>query len=414
MQLPYFIARRYAFSRHSLNFITIITSVSIVGIAIGVAALIVVTSIFNGFRTLAESGLIGFDPHVRVSAANGAFINAADSLHRLIRAVDGVRASSSVLSGKVIGAKGAELQALQLNGVDPQEIDMVSGVSDNVISGEFDIGRHNGVARLVLGIGVADKLGTFTGDSLMLISPAALEESIVYSSYPQTVKAVVAGVFQLNNREYDAFYAYSSRGVAARLFRAAPNTAMSIDIRGAGVEDADGIAKELRALLGDAFLVETWYDLHEDLYNVLRFERMAAFTIFAIIILIAVFNVFASLTMTVKEKRSEIGVLKAMGASSKLIVRIFFGESVLIGVTGTSAGLVLGLLLCYGQIHYRWFTLDTSKYIVPAIPLEVHGSDIITIAIVALVLALLAGIYPARKAAAVRMARALMIERGMS
>lgn len=407
MRLPLFIARRYVFSKHSLNFITIITSISIVGIAIGVAALIIVMSVFNGFRELQEKFLIGFDPHVRLSAVEGTWITPADSIRSIVTTMPDVSASSSVLSGKVVAIREKSAQAFMLEGVNSSDIGSVSGIRNAVVTGRFDIAPRKGVAHVLLGIGLADKLRVFPGDTLSLVAPPAIETAIAQSSLPPLTRAVVTGLFQTNVKEYDTYQAYTSIETARTLFEAPSDAALYIDIRSTDISRADAIRQRLVERF-PSLRVETWYDLHRDLYNVMRFERMAAFVILTLIILIAVFNVFASLTMTVTEKRSEIGVLRAMGAPASTIMRIFFGESLIIGVVGTLLGILLGVGLSLGQQQYGWFALDTSRYIVPALPISLHLDDVVFVSLVALVLAPLAGIYPARKAARVRAARALI------
>lgn len=407
MQFPFFIARRYVFAKHSLNFITIITTISIVGIAIGVAALIIVMSVFNGFQELQEKFLVGFDPHVRISSARNTWINNADSVLHAVKALPGVHAASPIVAGKVVGVRGKSMQALFLQGVDHNNIGAVSGISNSVVTGVFSVDERDGMARIILGIGLADKLRVFTGDTLALVSPPAIEQAIAQSSLPVLTHAVVAGLFQTNVKEYDAFQAYTSVSTARRLFKAPAAGALYIDLRSNDIAQSEALKHTIIEQF-PALRAETWYDLHRDLYNVMRFERMAAFVVLALIIFIAVFNVFASLTMTVAEKRAEIGVLKAMGASANVITRIFFGESVIIGVVGTILGVLLGVGVSAGQATYGWFALDTTRYIVPALPIALELGDVVLISAVALILAPLAGIYPARKAARVRAARALM------
>lgn len=407
MQFPLFVARRYVFAKHSLNFITIITTISMIGIAIGVAALIIVMSVFNGFRDLQEKFLIGFDPHVRLSAQNGTWIHNADSIRTILTKMPSVHAASAVLSGKVVAIRNTSVQAFALEGVNSNDIGSVSGIRNAVVTGTFDIAPKHNTAHILLGIGLADKLRVFPGDTLSLVAPPAIEMAIAQSNLPPMTKAVVTGLFQTNVKEYDAYQAYTSIETARQFFNAPVGSALSIDIRSTDIAFADELKERLTRQFPTVH-AETWYDLHSDLYAVMRFERLAAFTVLTLIILIAVFNVFASLTMTVTEKQAEIGILKAMGAPASTIMRIFFSESLIIGVVGTAFGILIGVGLSLGQEHYGWFALDTSRYIVPALPIALNAGDVALISLVALTLAPLAGIYPARKAARVRAAQALI------
>jgi lipoprotein-releasing system permease protein len=438
--VPLFIARRYVFSKRTLNFITVITAISVGGITIGVAALIVILSVFNGFQSLVERFLVGFDPHVRISATATAqadgnssgsqFLTNTDALTTLVvraceplagRTVGGKPVhvvASAVAGGKIVvmksGANATFMQACQLYGVDTASIGLVSGIKHAVVAGEFALGdRNDGCIPLVMGIGLADKLRITTGDTLTLLAPSAIEAAITQAAPPLMRKAVMVGLFQSNNKDYDATQAYTSLDNARLLLGLPANAALSIDLR---CGDAR-LSNEAQRLIENAltnvpkaatYRVETWYDLHRDLYNVMRFERLAAFLILSIIILVAVFNIFASLSMTVAEKRPEIAVLKAMGASERLIVRIFFLQSVLIGLSGTVLGVGLGLGLCWGQMRYGWLALDTSRYLIPAIPVIVEWGDVALVASVAFLLALLAGLVPSRRAGAVRSAVSLL------
>lgn len=414
MRLPFFIARRYLFTKHSLNFITIISGISIIGIMLGVAALIIVVSIFNGFRALVESYLVGFDPHVRVSAVNSTWIRNADSLRNLIATVPLVKAVSPVLAGKVVGVQKNTLQAFSLQGVKSGEFSTVSGVEKRMVAGKFALVNKNGIPQIVLGIGLADKLRATRGDTISLVAPSAIETAISQSALPPACKVIVSGIFQSNNKDYDSFQGYVALETAQKLFNAPQNAALFIDIRGTSSDDAETIRTSLEKQFQSGFRIETWYDLHHDLYNVMRFERMSAFIVLTLIILVAAFNVFASLTMTVAEKRPDIGILKAIGAKPSLIKRIFFVESLLVGMFGTISGAGLGLFFCWGQMTFGWLSLDTTMYIVPAIPLSLKAEDVVAICVVSLVLSLLAGIYPAKKAANVRTARALIIDERVS
>ncbi len=418
MNLPFFIARRYLLSKRTLNFITIITAISIGGITIGVAALIVILSVFNGFQSLVERFLIGFDPHLRITAAQTTYLSNADSLTQQATltlqafqpAFPSVQASA-IAGGKIICVNNRSMLAFRLYGVDTSSIGAVSGIATSVVAGRFDIANdtENTFLHVVMGAGLADKLRLAIGDTITLLAPSAIEAAITQAAPPLTARAILTGVFQSSNKDYDNWQGYTSLVAARHLLRAPDDAALSIDVR-CGDARLSESAREclLRAFPPDRYRIETWYDLHRDLYNVMRFERLSAFLVLSIIIFVAVFNIFASLSMTVAEKRAEIGILKAMGATPRLIVRIFFSQSILVGTVGTFAGVVLGLALCWGQLHFGWFSLDTARYLVPAIPIIIHWADVLVVSAVALVLSLLAGFVPARRAGDVRSAVALL------
>jgi lipoprotein-releasing system permease protein len=420
--LPFFIARRYLRSKHSLNFISVISTISIVGITIGVAALVIVMSLFNGFQALIERFLVGFDPHVRISVVqknspqSSAFLTINDSLETLVQtALQSIQpnnasiSAAAVASGKVVCINARSMQAFQLVGIDESKARQVSGIAQTVVVGQFSLeSSAPNLVNLVMGASLADKLRIVSGDTVQLLSPYALEAAITQGMMPRSVRAVVIGIFQSNNKEYDGTQAYTSLASARRLLRLPPDAAQSLDIRLDSYTSSVEAQRRLQAVLPPTMLVQTWFDLHRDLYVVMRFERLAAFCVLLIIVLVAVFNVFASLSMTVAEKRAEIGMLKAMGASSRLVTTIFFSQSVLVGVIGTALGATLGVALCLGQMHYGWLALDTSRYVVPMLPLIVDWRDVGVVCAVALTLSVAAGFVPARKAGEVRSAVALL------
>lgn len=430
--LPFFIARRYLRSKHSLNFISVISTISIVGITIGVAALVIVMSLFNGFQALIERFLVGFDPHVRISAiqrtsipthadqkntSQGSnFLTVSDSLETLVQSAlqplqtSGARVyAAPVVSGKIVCLNARSMQAFQLVGMDEDKARLVSGIAQTVVVGQFHLESATpNLVHLVMGASLADKLRIVSGDTVQLLSPYTLETAITQGMMPRSVRAVVVGIFQSNNKEYDATQAYTSLASARRLLRLPANAAQSLDIRLDSYTTSIEAQRRLQAVLPPTMLVETWFDLHRDLYVVMRFERLAAFCVLLIIVLVAVFNVFASLSMTVAEKRSEIGMLKAMGASPRLVTTIFFSQGVLVGVIGTVLGVMLGVSLCLGQMHFGWLSLDTSRYVVPMLPLIIDWRDVALISLVSLILSFGAGFVPARKAGEVRSAMALL------
>ncbi|HYF04193.1 MAG TPA: ABC transporter permease [Patescibacteria group bacterium] len=409
MSIPFFIARRYIFSRRTLHFISLITTISFLGITVGVAALICVTSIFNGFRGVVESMLIGFDPHIRISAKKGAFLNNPDELLQSIKNMPEVSAASPVLQGRMIALQGNSPQVFNLTAMRQEDVNSVSGVASTVIIGKFNLGIGDFPA-VVLGAGLADRLRALPSDTITLVSPRMIESALASMSRPKGIKVIVSGIFQANAREYDNTVGYTSAQLGQQLLKAGEKDATSIDIRLHSINSVVAVQKSLQTSLPQNIIVETWYDLHKELYDVMQLERLASFVVLSLVIVVAVFNVLASLSMTVFEKRADIAMLKSMGASDNFIQRIYLLEGLSIGILGTLAGVVLGLALCFGQIHFGWIKLDTSKYILAALPLSVHFSDVIAVIIVTLLLSFLATIFPSKRAAQTQIAAALRRE----
>jgi lipoprotein-releasing system permease protein len=213
------------------------------------------------------------------------------------------------------------------------------------------------------------------------------------------MKFRITGIFESNNKDYDAGYAYISAAAAQKLFNL-PGTYSGIDIR---LDDFNGAEEAKAALVRELpadMTVSTWYDLHQSLYSVMKMERWSAYVLLCLIVLVATFNMLGSLTMAVIEKRRDIGVLKAMGMTPGGIVRIFMVEGLLIGVIGTALGIVIGLGVLLLQVRYQIFPLDPTVYIIPAIPVEIRWTDFLAITAASVGLSFVAAYYPARRAAA--------------
>jgi lipoprotein-releasing system permease protein len=232
---------------------------------------------------------------------------------------------------------------------------------------------------------------------------------MVQLSDPIVRPCTVRGIYDSNNKDYDAHYAYVSLETARDIFQM-ENTVSGVDVRLHSISVSDNVRDDLQALLGPGYRVSTWFDLHKDLYSVMQIERWTAYIILCLIVGVASFNVLGSLTMGVIEKRRDIGVLKALGATRNSILRIFMVEGLLVGTLGTVLGSALGLLVCYVQIRFGLFPLDPTVYIIPAIPVEVRWTDFIAVAGASMLLSFLASLYPARRAASLTPVQAIRWE----
>jgi lipoprotein-releasing system permease protein len=393
-----FIARRYVHSKRQMRFINIIMLVSLVGITVGVAALIIVLSVFNGFNTVVTNVLVGFDPHIRIEAASGGRMMSTDSLHRMLRADRRIAAFAPFIANKALLVAQRMNRVVLVKGVVDSTIDGVSGVKERTILGEFRFRDIPGRGSIVLGLTLADRMGTMVGSELTVLSPVGVDAMMVQLGQPLMTQCGVVGIYDSNNKDYDAHYAYVSLETARDLFEMG-DAITGMEIRLHAIGDAEGVQRDLQDQLGARFRVSTWYDLHRDLYSVMKIERWTAYIILCLIVGVATFNVLGSLTMGVIEKRRDIGILKALGATSGSITRLFMFEGILVGTLGTVLGTAIGLLVCYLQITYQFFPLDPTVYIIPAIPVEVRWTDFLAVASASMLLSLLASLYPARRAA---------------
>jgi len=388
------IALRYIRPRR-LSFIGIITTLSVMGIVIGVAALICVMSIFNGFRDLARDLMVSFDPHVRVLAAQGMSLppSVSPTSHPILAAAIPITEARMVVM--VHGATSV----LTVRGVEDADARRLTGPAQSVVVGTWMTNDFDHVASIVIGAGLAETLECFLGDTLALLSASQVEQALTTGSQPNGRRAIVRGIFQSNSsKDVDRSVAFTS-AVLVRSLTSLPGPT-ALDLRLASYEQATDVAATLRTSLGPRVVVLTWYDLHKSLYDVMDLERLGSFVVLTLIILVAVFNILVSLTLTVVEKRRDIAILKTMGATDGMIRMIYLLQGALIGVISVGVGTVLGLGLCYGQQHFAWITFDINAgFLVSSLPLRVQTLDVVVVACTGLILSSLAAIYPAHRAA---------------
>jgi lipoprotein-releasing system permease protein len=257
---------------------------------------------------------------------------------------------------------------------------------------------ESGTDGIVIGLTLADRLGSVVGDSIVVVSPAGADEAVLQFSQPLVRRFKIVGIYESNNKDYDAYYAYATLGSAQRLFEMGTDV-NGVDVRLHDLDDVEDLKSFLVEKFSSRFRIMTWYDLHRDLYSVMMIERWIAYVILSLIIGIASFNLLGSLTMSVIEKTRDIGVLVSMGATRKMIMGIFMWQGLFVGLAGSVLGIILGVLVVYLQQEYHLAPLDPTVYIIPAIPVELRISDLITIPLTALALCAVAALYPARRAA---------------
>jgi lipoprotein-releasing system permease protein len=408
MSFRYFIALRYLISKKEAGFITVISLISIVGVMVGVAALIIVLSVFNGFNSIVTDILVNFDPHLRIQQNEKTRPGDERALLQFLSEQKNIVGSGPFVSGKAMIVSKNQSKVVFIRGVDNKAIESVSGLKDKMVLGTLDFSDST-KNDLVIGFSLADKMGVVTGDTVWMISPAGSEQALLGLGAPIIRSFRIAGMYESNNKEYDGSYGYMSLTAAQRLLQL-ENKVHGYELRLSDINDADGMKRKIVEDFGDRFDVQTWYDLHRDLYSVMKVERWTAFIILCLIVAVASFNLLGSMTMSVIEKTRDIGILKTMGATNADIIAIFRFEGALVGIVGMITGTALGLLVCWLQVQYHLFPLDPTVYIIPAIPIEIRITDFIAITAATMVLCYGAAIYPAYRAASLQPAEAIRWE----
>lgn len=398
MDLERFIAFRYLKSKHRINFISVISLLSILGITIGVAALIVVLSVFNGFSSLVTNILISFDPHIKIES------NIAEGFYRDEKMVEFLKNNKEVesftpfVNGKCVVYSNRVIRIINLIGISDAEDQKITGLKNSLVAGSYDF-NSDFLPKTLIGLSLANRLKVSIGDTIVIVSPEGLESYLAGISFPLNQSFVVGGIYNTHNNEVDAYNVYVNLNQAQRLLGFGDKI-FGYEIRLKSINETNDIKNKLEKISNQNLIsIKTWFDLHKDLYSVMLIERWTAYTILSLIIAVATFSIFSSLLMTVIEKKRDIGVLKAIGLSNKSILKIFLLEGVLIGIIGAVLGIILGLAVCYLQMNYKLYALDPTVYIIDALPIEVRVIDIFVISLMAIFLSTFAGYFPARKAA---------------
>ena len=422
------IARRYLAGRRRLTLISTISAISVAGVAVGVAALVVVLSVLNGFYDVVRDLLVSYDPHVRVEAVAGGGLEGADEVAAVALRLDGVVSATPYVEGKaLLAADGGAGQVVTVRGVQRRALD--AEVERSIREGAFDLEAAGGGSGIVMGAALASRTGVGAaepgvgledgpqaggrpGSRVSLLSAAALERAIGLYPFglPDRRTFTVTGTFALEPT-YDESHVFVGLDQAQRLFQTGRRVS-GVDIRLADLDDAAAVADRLRTDLEAAapgrYAVSTWYDLQGSLYSVMRLEKWAASAILALIIVVAAFNIVGALTMIVIEKQRDLGALQAMGASRRDVRRIFLLEGLLVGGVGAGIGLAVGLTIALVQKAFGVVKLAAAgSFVIDAYPVAVRPLDVAGVVLVAVGLCALAAVYPASRAASIDPARAV-------
>ena len=393
-----FIALRYIFSLKKLSFISFITFLSYLGITTGIAALICVSSIFNGFRDLVQDMLLSIDPHIRISQSHGN-LKLSDTLIHFTKKVDNVLKVISCNTGKIIINKNNILQ--------PAVLSSQSELPTKLSIENFVLFTHTTKNNIFIGSALADKLQVMKGDTIN-ISSLAMIDAVSSGLFQSTgIPVVIAGIFQVSGgMDYDKYLCFSSESLGSSLFG---SRTTNIDI----IASETKFTEKIKSLiiqnpLFSSLIIKDWNELHKELYATMEYERTASFIVISLVACVAAFNILVSLWMTVHTKRKDIGMLLSMGLTTNQIKHIFLFKGMIIGIAGTVSGTLIGLLLCKGQQLYGWIPIANS--IVKSLPVSIHSIDIIMSCLLTLGLAFIATIYPSSIAAKTSITESLRYE----
>jgi lipoprotein-releasing system permease protein len=404
------VGTRYLRSGHRRGFLSFITGISIAGLAVGVAVLLIVMSVMNGFEKELRSRILRVTSHATLSGLQETLPDWREAQRRAL-AMPGVTAAVPYIEARAMLAAGQRLAGTQLRGIDPALEKGVNGLADVMIAGSLDE-LQAGAWRVVLGEALAAELGVGVGDSVIVIPPegAVTPAGIM----PRLKRCTVVGVFRSGMYEYDRGLALLNMSDAARLLHFG-NAVSGVRLQLADPLAAPRLVRDLAVQLGGGYYVSDWTRVHANFFRSIQLTKSMLFVILSMIVAIAAFNIVATLVMVVKEKEADIAILRTLGAGPANILRVFGVQGVSIGLAGIGVGVALGTLLAvnleslvHGLEHLTGIHfLDASVYFMSDLPAEVQLHDVLKVALVALLLCLLATIYPAWRAARVLPAQAL-------
>ncbi len=410
MTFEFFVSLRYLLAKRRQTFISLITIISIAGVAVGVTALIVVLAVMNGFQEDLRGRILGITSHVVVGNFNGTIPN-YETIVLEVKNARGVLAATPFTYSQVMISSGKNVSGAILRGIDPKTAPEVIQLKKNLIRGNLEDLAPSDVStpgrNIILGVELAKNLGVQQGEWVTLIAPTGRLTPM--GQNPKSSLFHVVGIFQSGMYEFDNTLAYIDLS-AAQQFLNIGDTVTGIEVRVKDIYDAGAVAESLRSRLGYPFWVRDWMQMNRNLFSALKLEKVVMFIILTLIVLVAAFNIVSSLIMMVMEKTRDIAIMKAMGATTARIRKIFILEGCMIGVSGTLLGLMGGFGLCAVLKRYRFIELPPDVYYLSTLPVDLKALDVFAIALSAILISLLATIYPSRQAAKLDPAEALRYE----
>lgn len=435
MSFPLFIASRYLTSRSKRTFISIISLMSVMGVAIGVAALVIVMSVYNGVTTEMKEKILGANPHVLVlSSQPGAFDppavhplplagssdSEASSVERdagtqttpvlaLVQDIPGVKAATPFLYAEVLLSTSYGATGLVVRGIDPQQAAEALPLLRDLESGSVaGLERATGPAGMIVGRDLAERFRLRVGSRVNLMSPAGQRTTAGF--VPKLKSFRVEGIFKSGMSDFDSRLAYVSLPAAQELMGYPAGRISGIEAFVDEPYDAQDIASHIATSLGAPFFTRNWIDMNANLFAALQLERFGMFIVLLMVILVGSFSIITSLVMLVMEKTRDIAILMSMGASAADVRRIFMYQGAIIGAVGTSIGYVLGIILALLLKEYQFVELPPDVYMMDTLPVIIDPVDLVIIGAVSMLMCFLATIYPARQASRLVPAEALRYE----
>jgi len=401
MNFPFYIARRYLFSKKSTNVINLISGISVVGVAVATMALVVTLSVFNGFSDLVATLFTAFDPQIEITPTKGKTVAADDSVLTLIRELPQVEVATDCVEDMALAIYNDRQAMVNIKGVD-DNFDRLTHIRE-ILYGDGAFELHAADLQFgIPGIRLAEQLGLGYRYQQPLQIFAPKREGQVDVTDPSdgfvTDELYSPGVvFSVQQSKYDKNYILTSVAFARRIFDQ-QGMVSSLLIRLKPGSDFDAVKAEMKRLCGDDFSVRDRYEQQDDTFRIMEIEKFIAYIFLTFILMVACFNIIGSLSMLIIDKRADVQTLRNLGATDQQITRIFLFEGRMISAIGAVVGILVGLLLCWIQQTFGIIALGSSagSFVVDAYPVSVHWEDIVVVFITVLVVGFLSVWYPVR------------------
>ncbi|MBQ8486659.1 MAG: FtsX-like permease family protein [Prevotella sp.] len=401
MNFPFYIARRYLFSKKSTHAINVISGISVIGVAVATMALVVTLSVFNGFHDLVASFLTSFDPQLKVTPVKGKTVAADDPRLTQIRQLPQVDVATECMEDQALAIYNDHQAMVTVKGVD-DNFDQLTHINE-ILLGDGDFELHAADMHYgIIGVRLAEALGTgYTYEHPLRIFAPRREGQLDMASPEDAFiedELYSPGVlFNVRQSKYDKGYIITSLGFARRIFEA-QGMVSSLELRLKPGSNFDAVKAEMQRIAGSDFYVKDRFEQQDETFKIMKIEKFIAYIFLTFILIVACFNIIGSLSMLIIDKRDDVVTLRNLGATDRQITRIFLFEGRLISAIGAVVGIAVGLLLCWLQQYYGIVKLGSSSgaFVVNAYPVSVHPDDLLIIFVTVLVVGFLAVWYPVR------------------
>jgi len=395
MPISFFIALRYLRSRRHRGFISFITFIAVVGVTLGVAALIITLSVLGGFERTIKENVISFTAHLQlISFQNQLLPNPTKTMEVVLSEYPEVKNIAPFLSreGMIRAANGTD--GILIKGVDPRND--ISAAKTRMVEGSYNLEqRERGLEGIILGRRLAQKLDVKIGDKVLLMS---LGGSSVTLSQTRVMQFEVRGLYETGMAEYDETYTYVNLKNAQRLFAVGPMVS-GFDILVHDLDSLGSLAQRLPERLGYPYYARTTYEMNRNLFTWIELQKKPIPIIIGLIIIVATVNIIGTLLMMVMEKGKEIGILRALGTNRQKLTGIFLAQGMFIAVLGVVLGNIIAFLLCWLELHYRIISLPSGIYFMTHVPIDLNPVNFLLVSVLALLMCFLSSIIPSRIAA---------------